>query len=433
MIIGKLPEESLTSLSSSDAARRALIAESDAVHAYKWTAFSLHCLPGQAFSSRIALGSPMKRNTDADYEASASCTFSGNLEIKLGTVALKSEFRTAAPKEEDRLTISLEADLSPRRVAHPADQGEAHHLRVRAPGPATIPDDRRQGSSGTGSRECRVLPRGGGEAVGMKPRHCAPFRKPRADSQSACPENMSFQQDQKRKLPNPTIPLGWGAMKSKALFLLLLPSLALTHPDHDTKPGADIEKPVLTGNGAWQLKRCPHWGELPDGKNIGPTHGGVVIDPKTGLIYVSTDAPHGILVYQPDGKLKESIAPECQGFHAMAVREEEGKTVLYGAQLSGPKPLRGLQDRYRPGKVLLEISQATAGEVKGGWKGLTAVTVAPDGAIFCSMGYGAQFIHKFDAAGKLIKSFGGKGNGDGQTSCSHGMALDTRFGAPVCP
>jgi hypothetical protein len=79
---------------------------------------------------------------------------------------------------------------------------------------------------------------------------------------------------------------------------------------------------------------------------------------------------------------------------------------------------------------MLEISQATAGEVQGGWKGLTAVTVAPDGSIFCSMGYGAQFIHKFDAAGKHQKSFGGKGNGDGQTSCSHGMALDLRFGAP---
>lgn len=218
-------------------------------------------------------------------------------------------------------------------------------------------------------------------------------------------------------------------MKSKALFLLLLPSLALAHPDHDTKPGADIEKPVLTGNGAWQFEAVPHWGELPDGKKLGPTHGGVVIDPKTGLIYVSTDAPHGILVYQPDGKLKESIAPECQGFHAMAVREEEGKTVLYGAQLSGPKPLRVCKIDTT-GKILLEISQATAGDVQGGWKGLTAVTVAPDGAIFCSMGYGAQFIHKFDAAGKLIKSFGGKGNGDGQTSCSHGMALDTRFGAP---
>jgi hypothetical protein len=38
------------------------------------------------------------------------------------------------------------------------------------------------------------------------------------------------------------------------------------------------------------------------------------------------------------------------------------------------------------------------------------------------MGCGEQFIHKFDASGKPIKSFGGKGNGDGQTNTGHGMA-----------
>lgn len=217
-------------------------------------------------------------------------------------------------------------------------------------------------------------------------------------------------------------------MKTKAL-LFLLPSLALAHPDHGTKPGAEIDTAVRTGNGAWQYEAVPHWGELPDGKNLGPTHGGVVIDEKSGRIYVSTDAPHGILVYEPDGKFVESIAAECQGFHAMAVREEKGNTVIYGAQLSGPKPLRVCKIDTK-GKILLEISQATAGDVQGGWNGLTAVTVAPTGEIFCSMGYGAQFIHKFDAEGKHLKSFGGKGNGDGQTSCSHGMAIDTRFGAP---
>jgi hypothetical protein len=112
---------------------------------------------------------------------------------------------------------------------------------------------------------------------------------------------------------------------------------------------------VRTGNGAFQYEAVPHWGELPDGKNLGPTHGGVIIDEKTGFIYVSTDAPHGILVYQPDGKLVKSIAPECQGFHAMAVREEGGKTVMYGAQLSGPKPLRVCKVDA-DGKLLLEIS-----------------------------------------------------------------------------
>ncbi|MCW1884224.1 hypothetical protein OKA04_05740 [Luteolibacter flavescens] len=217
-------------------------------------------------------------------------------------------------------------------------------------------------------------------------------------------------------------------MRLRFLFLLL-PSLALAHPDHGAEPGKDVHEAVLTGSGAWTYEAVPHWGELPEGKNIGPTHGGVVIDPRTGLIYVSTDAPHGILVYKPDGKLEKSIAPECQGFHAMAVKEERGKTYIYGAQLSGPKPLRVCKIDTN-GKIVLEISQATAGDVQGGWNGLTAVTVAPDGDIFCSMGYGEQFIHKFDAKGKHLKTFGGKGNGDGQTSCSHGMAVDTRFGKP---
>ena len=214
-----------------------------------------------------------------------------------------------------------------------------------------------------------------------------------------------------------------------ALLLSLLPALAFAHPDHGTEPGKDIDQPVRTGNGAWSYEAVPHWGELPDGKNVGPTHGGVIVDPKTGFIYVSTDAPHGILVYQPDGKVLPAIAPECQGFHAMAVREENGATMIYGAQLGGPNPLR-ICKIDTTGKVVLQISKATAGDVKGGWNGLTAVTVAPDGSIFCSMGYGSQHIHKFDATGKLIKSFGGKGQGDGLTTCSHGMAIDTRFGEP---
>lgn len=217
-------------------------------------------------------------------------------------------------------------------------------------------------------------------------------------------------------------------MKSTAL-LFLLPTLAFAHPDEGTKPGADIDQPVHTGNGAWQYEAVPHWGELPDGKNVGPTHGGVVIDEKTSRIYVSTDAAHGILIFEAGGKFVGSIAPECQGFHAMAIREEEGKTVIYGAQLSGPKPLRVCKIDTE-GKILLEISKDNVADIKGGWNGLTAVTVAPNGDIFCSMGYGAQFIHKFDSTGKFIKTFGGKGTGDGVTNCSHGLAIDTRFGEP---
>jgi DNA-binding beta-propeller fold protein YncE len=180
----------------------------------------------------------------------------------------------------------------------------------------------------------------------------------------------------------------------------------------------------------WTYEAVPHWGELPDGKIIGPTHGGVVVDDESGLIYVSTDSTLSVLVYQPDGKLLRTMAPECQGFHAMAIRQEDGKTMIYGAQLNGNKPPQRVCKIDTDGKILLEIPNAATGEIPGGWKGLTAVTVAPDGNIFAATGYGANIVHKFDSTGKLLKSFGEKGPAEKQFNTPHGLAIDLRFGDP---
>jgi hypothetical protein len=229
-------------------------------------------------------------------------------------------------------------------------------------------------------------------------------------------------------------------MNHIATFLILSSAILSAHPDHGTQPGAELKQPVTTGNGAWTYDAIPSWGELPDKRPIGPTHGGVLIGPD-GKIYLSTDNEMSIIVWEEDGKFVKSIAPDCQGFHAMQISEENGQTVIYGAQNNGygnkgrkekglsPTPFRVCKIDL-DGKLLLEIPNASTGEVPGGWNGLTAVTVAPDGAIFAGMGYGSQLIHKFDATGKLLKTFGAKGKGDGQFNTCHGLAIDTRFGEP---
>jgi hypothetical protein len=222
--------------------------------------------------------------------------------------------------------------------------------------------------------------------------------------------------------PPPYLP----SMRRTFTALLATSSLILAHPDQDTAPGAEIHSAVLTGNGEWSFEAVPHWGELPDDKPIGPTHGGVVIDDKTGRIYVSTDSELSIVVYEPDGTFVGTIAPECRGFHAMAIREEEGKTVIYGAQLASGRVCKIDTE----GTLLLAFPHASTGDIEGGWGGLTAVAVAPDGHIFVGMGYGSQFLHKFDAAGTHVKSFGGKGQGDGKFQTCHGLAIDSRFGEP---
>ncbi|MES2659620.1 MAG: 6-bladed beta-propeller [Verrucomicrobiota bacterium] len=214
------------------------------------------------------------------------------------------------------------------------------------------------------------------------------------------------------------------------LALCLLPSLLSAHQEPGIKPGEERPASARTGGGAWSYEAAAKWGELPDGKIIGPTHGGVVIDDETGRIFVSTDSDLSVLVYQPDGRFVRAIAPECRGFHALAVRREGGKTVIYGAQLNGNQPPQRVCKIDTEGKLLLEIPNAGTGEVTGGWGGLTGVAVAPDGSIFASMGYGSNLIHKFDATGKILKTFGGKGPDETQFDTPHGLAIDTRFGKP---
>ncbi len=220
-------------------------------------------------------------------------------------------------------------------------------------------------------------------------------------------------------------------MTLKPIFLpFLISQLAFSHPDHAVAPGTEPQTAVRTGNGAWTFEAVPNWGKLPDGKIIGPTHGGVVVDDQTGLIYVSTDSELSVVVYKPDGTFVKAIAPECRGFHAMAIRQEAGQTVLYGAQLNSDQPPLRVCKIDPEGKILLEIPNATTSEVPGGWGGLTGVTVASDGSIFASMGYGSNIVHKFDETGKLLKSFGSKGADEKQFDTPHGLAIDARFGEP---
>lgn len=230
------------------------------------------------------------------------------------------------------------------------------------------------------------------------------------------------------------------AMISRPLLttiVALCPLIAPAHPDHGTSAGADAAHAVRTGNGAHVFESVPGWGKLPDGATLGPTHGAVLVGPDK-RVYLSTDGKLSVVVWEEDGTFVKNFGPEYQGFHAMVIREEQGKSFLYGAQNNayGNPERKKAGEPTTPfrvckidleGKLALEIPNASTGEVPGGWNGLTAVAVAPDNSIFAACGYGSQMIHKFDATGKLIKSFGGKGKEDGKFNTCHGLMIDTRF------
>lgn len=207
----------------------------------------------------------------------------------------------------------------------------------------------------------------------------------------------------------------------KTFCYFLLSGLLIAHPDADTIVKNDAPAGIITGNGAWTYETVSDWGVLPEGKLIGPTHGSI-LSGKDGKFYLSTDADLSVIVYDQDGKFLKSIAPECKGFHAMALRVEEGKEVIYGAHLPAKRVCKIDTD----GKILLTIPNENTVNIEGGWNGVTAATVADDGSIYVAMGYGSCYIHKFDATGKHLLTFGGK---KVFKKC-HGIALDKRYGEP---
>lgn len=214
------------------------------------------------------------------------------------------------------------------------------------------------------------------------------------------------------------------------LSTLLSATLAVEPGEKLSAPtsGGSEANSTATSSGEYLFEAVPGWAGIPDKLQIGPTHGGVVVD-KAGLIYTSSDSAKGIYVFQPDGTLVRTIAPDYSGIHGMNIREENGEEFIYAAHLLGFQAIKMKLD----GSVVLTITYPREANMYPEGKGFkpTAIAVAPSGEIFVADGYGSSRIHKFTADGKYIKTFGTKGNGDGEIHTSHGLAMDTRTGTPL--
>jgi hypothetical protein len=207
-------------------------------------------------------------------------------------------------------------------------------------------------------------------------------------------------------------------------FLITSPAFGESVP----APAADAAPIAAVAGANYTYQAVPDWGRLWSDVVIGPVHGGVAVS-KTGLIYVTTDSPKGICVLNPDGSIAKWIAPDFSGIHALCINEENGEEFIYAAHLKGSQAAKLKLD----GTPVLKLPYPPESGAYPEGKGFkpTAIAVAPGGDIFVSDGYGLSLIHKYDATGKYVKTFGGKGRTDGKFMTSHGMAMDLRGEKPL--
>ena len=200
--------------------------------------------------------------------------------------------------------------------------------------------------------------------------------------------------------------------------------------DQPATPSPAQDGPVVLGQAPGpRYTWVRDWGRLQDGKEIGNTHGCLVVD-KDGNILANSDTEHAIIVYSADGKVLRTWGKEFQGgLHGMCLRVEDGQEVLYLAHTRRHEIVKTTID----GKVLWTIGCPMASGVyqKEDQFNPTAVAVGPDGRIFAADGYGQSYVHIFDKDRNYQKSFGGRGNAAGKMQTPHGIWLDTRGKEPL--
>ncbi len=188
-------------------------------------------------------------------------------------------------------------------------------------------------------------------------------------------------------------------------------------------------KPITMGDGAQRYEWVRNWLELPEKKDLGNTHGGIVVDAK-GQIYVNTDTTRAILVYAKDGKFLRSFGEELAGgVHGMLLAKEGNEEFLYLVHHARNEARKLTLE----GKTLWTIPwpQESGKYAKADEYHPTSLALAPNGDIFIADGYGKSWVHRYDKDRKYIASFGGPGSEPGQMNTPHGLAIDTRTNPPT--
>ncbi|RRB04099.1 6-bladed beta-propeller [Larkinella rosea] len=181
----------------------------------------------------------------------------------------------------------------------------------------------------------------------------------------------------------------------------------------------------VIGHGSHRYKVVPNWGVLDAGKNpVNDCHE-MVEDAKGRLILLTNETKNNVIIYDKSGKLLETWGTTYPGAHGLTLSNEGGEQFLFICDNNRHQVIK----TDLKGKELLKIDypKETGKYDYPTQFTPTETTINPvNGDIYVADGYGLNYITQYDAKGKYIRHWGGKGQENGQFDCCHGILVDTR-------
>lgn len=156
----------------------------------------------------------------------------------------------------------------------------------------------------------------------------------------------------------------------------------------------------------------------------------MVQDQKGRILLLTNETRNNVLIYDKNGKLLDAWGTEYPGAHGFTLFNENGADVLFICDNTRHQVIKTTID----GKVLLTLDypKETGMYEKAEDYVPTETAIAPNGDIYVADGYGKDFIIQYDARGRYIRHFGGRGEGAEHLLNAHGVCVDARDKANPC-
>lgn len=183
------------------------------------------------------------------------------------------------------------------------------------------------------------------------------------------------------------------------------------------------------GHNHMRYKLDAKWGQLnPSVHPVNDCHE-MVQDSKGRIILLTNETKNNILIYNKSGKLLGSWGHEFPGAHGLTLSKENGKDYLFITDTNRHQVYKTTLD----GKILMTIDcpMETGLYKKKDEFVPTETAVADNGDFFITDGYGLQYVFHYNADGKLLSYFGGRGQETRHLDNAHGICIDHRYGTPT--
>lgn len=150
----------------------------------------------------------------------------------------------------------------------------------------------------------------------------------------------------------------------------------------------------------------------------------MVQDADGRIILLTNETRNNILIFNTSGKLLKTWGDSFPGGHGLTLAGDQlfitdtAKHQVYKTDLKG--------------NILLTLDAPKEDNLYPKAESFvpTEVAVTPKGDFYVADGYGSQYILHYDATGKLINYFGGRGEGDEKLDNAHGICIDNRNSTP---